>query len=462
MKTAGQLGICLLWAGATLLSCGPFEPDSPRPTSVVPEELLLEFDSSTDIQGEVARNNGPCLEVTPTKVHFGGVLLGDTATVPILLESCSDEPLELQAIHLFKTELGFAMDLSTLDSPPTKSAPLVLKSRGDLVEILVDYSPKQVGRTDLVGKLDLDQGLLALESNGTQKPLKLELEGFGVDPANPCPLAAITCKEGHEIGGPTTLHLSGEDSTAFQGEISDYKWSVVHPGLTSRVFSPSANSSSPTFPAMASGTYEFTLWVMDSQGVKSCQPATYVVEATKDAGLHIELTWDTPEDPDETDTGPEKGSDLDLHFLHPWAAGPDLDGDGKHDGWFDIPFDCFWFNAHPNWGSYDPAVMDDPGLIHEDTDGAGPEVISLFGAEDVTYKVGVHYWNDHGYGAAFATVKVYIGDTVALEIADVMLVDSDMWEVCTISAATGVVEVITEDAGQYKITPSYHNPYFYQ
>ena len=40
-------------------------------------------------------------------------------------------------------------------------------------------------------------------------------------------------------------------------------------------------------------------------------------------------------------------------------------------------FDCFWFNAHPNWGSFDPSVDDDPGLDRDDTDGAGPENLFL-------------------------------------------------------------------------------------
>ena len=177
--------------------------------------------------------------------------------------------------------------------------------------------------------------------------------------------------------------------------------------------------------------------------------------------LHVELLWHTPEDPDETDTGPETGADLDLHFLHSWAAGPDLDGNGKPDGWFDMPFDTFWFNATPNWGSFAPGGDDDPRLDRDDTDGAGPENLNLDTPENVVYRVGVHYWNDHGYGSAFATVRVYVYGSLVFEVTDVLLVDRDMWDVCGIEWPSGKVTLVT-DAGGYKITPDYANPLFYE
>ncbi len=182
-----------------------------------------------------------------------------------------------------------------------------------------------------------------------------------------------------------------------------------------------------------------------------------------DEAIHIELLWHTPGDPDETDEGSGVGSDLDLHFSHPWAGGPDLDGDGEPDGWFDQPFDCFWFNAHPNWGSFDPSIDDDPDLDLSDTDGAGPEIIGLNIPEDVVYKIGVHYWNDHGYGASNATVRVYIYGSLVFEVVDVQLFDLDMWEVCTVEWPSGLVNpVLSSGDGGYKITPSYQNPYFFQ
>ena len=76
------------------------------------------------------------------------------------------------------------------------------------------------------------------------------------------------------------------------------------------------------------------------------------------------------------------------------------------------------------------------------------------------YKVGVHYWNDHGYGASYATVRVYIYSQLVFEVPDVKLVDTDMWEVCTIEWPSGKVQVVME-FDQYKITPNYQNPFFF-
>ncbi len=287
------------------------------------------------------------------------------------------------------------------------------------------------------------------------------INGACFEGSEDCPSAVIKCPEGEEVIPQTILHLFGDDSYAANGTIQKWEWAVQQPNSSQSVFVPSHTFPNPIFETNVAGIYTFYLTVYDQTDTPSCFPAVHEVVVIPDEVLHIELSWHTPDDLDETDTGPEAGSDLDLHFTHPWAAGPDLDGDGVADGWFDIPFDCFWFNAHPNWGSYDPGINDDPGLDRDDTDGAGPENINLDIPEDATYRVGIHYWNDHGYGAAFATVRIYIYGQLVFESPETFLVDSDMWEVCTIEWPSGKVEVVTSD-GDLKITPEYHNPYFFQ
>ena len=177
-----------------------------------------------------------------------------------------------------------------------------------------------------------------------------------------------------------------------------------------------------------------------------------------DEAIHVELLWDTPNDSDQTNEGPQAGADLDLHFVHQYAGGPDLDGNGVADGWFDDPFDCFWHNPKPKWGSFDPAVNDDPGLDRDDTDGAGPENMNLDIPENnVTYRVGVHYWEDHGFGASYATVRIYLYGDLVYEMEDVKLLNRDMWEVATIDWPSGNVKGIEEG---FKIIPNYNNPFF--
>ncbi|MBM4370992.1 MAG: hypothetical protein FJ098_05020 [Deltaproteobacteria bacterium] len=242
--------------------------------------------------------------------------------------------------------------------------------------------------------------------------------------------------------------------------ITQWNWSVAGPMGSQARFEPSDEVSDPTFRVDLAGKYTFHLTVFDEQNVPSCTLATWEVIVVPDDAIWIELFWKTPGDPDETDTGPAVGADLDLHLVHPLAGGPDLDADGQPDGWFDPPFDCFWFNANPEWGSSE-WDGDDPILVVNDTDGAGPEAISLDSPEDVVYKVGVHYWDDHGHGASYATVRVYVFSQLVFEIPDVKLVDSDLWEVCHIEWPSGKVQVVTDGLGQYKITPDYQNPFIF-
>ncbi len=398
----------------------------------------------------------PCIAVNPSKVNFGGKKYGEQAVVPLEISACGDAPLEIHDIYVKEgSSPDFDIDVTTLEKTPSAEDPVIVPI-GASVTVNVIFIPDAPNPTTEDGSLILDTGMLVILNNSFEKEKEVEMSGAGVEIE--CPTAIIKCAEGDEVIPQTVLHMFGDESYASNGTIQKWEWDVDQPAGSQSVFVPSYTFPNPTFETNVAGVYTFYLTVYDQTNTPSCFPAEYEVVVIPDEAIHIELLWHTPEDIDETDTGPEAGSDLDLHFLHPWAAGPDLDGDGAAD----IPFDCFWFNAHPNWGSYDPAINDDPGLDRDDTDGAGPENINLDIPENVLYRVGVHYWNDHGYGASYATVRVYIYAQLVFEVADVMLVDSDMWEVCSVEWPSGKVQVITDDAGQYKITPEYHNPYFFQ
>jgi len=439
-----------------------FEPLDDKPATAKLFIYSNDVDKADGVEVKITGNEDvPCIAVNPQKVNFGGKKYGDMAVVPLEISACGEAPLELYDIHIKEgSSPDFDVKIDTfLDHTPAHDDPVIVPIGGSVM-IEVIFIPDAPNPMTEDGSLILDEGILVIVNNSFAKDKEVELSGAGVEIE--CPTAIIKCAEGDEVIPQTVLHLFGDESSASNGTIQKWEWSVEQPAGSQSVFVPSYTFPNPTFETNVAGVYTFYLTVYDQTNTPSCFPATYEVVVIPDEAIHIELLWHTPEDPDETDTGPEAGSDLDLHFLHPWAAGPDLDGDGAPDGWFDIPFDCFWFNAHPNWGSYDPAINDDPGLDRDDTDGAGPENINLDIPENVIYRVGIHYWNDHGYGASYATVRVYIYAQLVFEVADVMLVDSDMWEVCTVEWPSGKVQVITTDDGGYKITPAYHNPYFFQ
>jgi len=282
-----------------------------------------------------------------------------------------------------------------------------------------------------------------------------------IEPGDP-PTPVVGVVEGQEVIPQTVLHLSADWSIPSSGKITAWQWTADQPEGSVSLFIPSATFPNPSFEVNVAGLYTFYLDVWDQFGQQSAQPAIMQIQVIPDQTIHVELLWHTPDDPDETDEGPEAGADLDLHFVHPQAGGPDRDGDGEPDGWFDQPFDCFWFNAHPEWGSFNPEVDDNPGLDRDDTDGAGPENINLNIPEAVTYRVGVHHWNDHGYGPSYATVRVYIDGVLVWESELTKLMDSDMWEVIHIiwtGDPADPWQLSTDDA---KITPDYQNPFFFQ
>ncbi len=238
----------------------------------------------------------------------------------------------------------------------------------------------------------------------------------------PCPAIRVT--EGDTVAPRTKLHLIGSDPAVTAAE---YQWRVdAPPGNTSRLL-PSASVADPTYEANVVGPYAFHLTATDADG-NSCT-SHQLVRVIGDTAIYVELLWHTPGDLDESDEGSQLGSDLDLHFAHPFASGPDLDHDGEPDPWFHDLFDCFWSNDHPNWGSIDPAANDNPALGREDGDGAGPEAISLAVPENVCYRIGVHAFTDHGFGESFATLRIFLSGTLAFEAADVRLDKRDLWTV---------------------------------
>ncbi|MCB9728442.1 MAG: choice-of-anchor D domain-containing protein [Deltaproteobacteria bacterium] len=421
----------------------------------------------------VGNQSGPCILLSPKKVNFGGKLVGTTHPIEVEVKSCGEgtnAELVISEITLDPTSSGdFSLDLSGMplgtagEVPPGTGslgqgdAPVVLPINATAT-FKVSYLPDEVNPPGPEGKPIPDLGMIHIKSNTFVPELDVEVTGFGV--AVECPTAVIIVQEGEEVIPQTKLHLLGSQSYAASGAIKRYEWTAQQPVGSQSVLLPSFLAPDPTFEANVAGEYVFTLTVYDQNDEASCEVAEVHVFVVPDEAIHVELVWDTPGDPNQSDEGPEAGADLDLHFAHPFASNGDIDGDGVNEPWFDVPHDCYWFNADPNWGSLSPTVDDNPGLDRDDTDGAGPENLNLnLPEEGLTYRVGVHYWSDHDFGPSKATVRIYIYSSLRFEVNDVELVNDAMWEVATVAWPSGDVTLITQPGGEYRIIPNYPTPF---
>lgn len=442
-----------------------FSPENGDPATA--SMKLISNASNTETGGEevILKGNtsGPCIAVNPSVVNFGPNLVSQLSVLPIQIQSCGTAELVITSISLAEdSSVSYSLDTTTLPgfedgSLPSVEHPLVIPIN-QKAELQVRFTPLNESPKDENNQAIPELATVLINNNTFEDTKEVEVKGIGV--SGNCPVAVIVVQEGEQVIPQTLLHLFGDQSFSPAGTINKWEWSVNQPTGSQSLFLPSANFPNPTFEANVAGAYLFKLTVWDENDTPSCVPDEAELVVIPDEAIHVELLWNTPNDPDQTDEGPEAGADLDLHFVHPYAGGPDLDGNGEPDGWFDQPFDCFWFNPTPQWASFDPAIDDNPSLDRDDTDGAGPENLNLNIPEnDKQYLVGVHYWADHKFGPSYATVRVYIYADLVFELTDVKLVNYDMWEVCTVDWPSGNVDQV-EDG--FKITPNYVNPFFYQ
>jgi hypothetical protein len=147
---------------------------------------------------------------------------------------------------------------------------------------------------------------------------------------------------------------------------------------------------------------------------------------TPNVGLRVELTWDTTGDPDQGDA---VGTDLDVHLRHP-------DGGEAWGG----AFDCSPANPMPDWGTAGSA--NDPVVIFEDDDGAGPEAIEITDPESVEYDIGVHYVDDLGFGLSYATLAVFVDGVPVYQYDDKQLTNGEFWHLGAVQWPGGSVTVV--------------------
>jgi hypothetical protein len=298
--------------------------------------------------------------------------------------------------------------------------------------------------------------LIALSNDEFEPEQSVQLIGRGN--TGPCPQPVITASnpeqgtfvadpQGQYLGLPLDyVRLTSESSRPGDSPIIEYQWSLVSkPTDSGTQLTNLLDGDGQELWLDLAGDYVVELNVIDAEGVEACAPARMRLTATANEDIHIQLVWTTPADPNEIDAN---GSDVDLHLLHPLGE------------WNERPYDCFWRNLNPDWAtprSLEPGTGrvgedDDPSLDIDDVDGWGPENINLDNPEnDSTYKVGVHYFSDHGYSVSYATVRIYIGGILFQEFRRQRMIDQEFWHVADIDWPGGQVRPVGQ---KYPTFPS--------
>ena len=364
----------------------------------------------------------PCISVTHEDGYdFNQRIIGETAPENFTIQNCSD-PVNGAALEVYSLEwLEEDITISLATRPGALPGENLVLNPGETSSFVVEYTPTE----EIV-----NQAVLRITSNDAVKnPLDIDIRGIGS--SNGCPTAVAVCRVVGSGGGYDSevsalplqeLECDATQSIDADGAIDIYEWTVIERPVGSVApFTPAPNVADPNFFVDLAGRYVFRLNVIDDGGAVSCEPADVTVVAVPDETIHVQLTWHTPNDPDETDFS---GTDLDLHFLHPLGS----IGHSR--------YDVHWLNKTPNWGG----GLANPSLDIDDTNGAGPENINLDGPEaDSNYRVGVHYWSDSGLGASDATIRIYIYGLLQFELTRTLASTDDYWDVAAIIWDSGDV-----------------------
>lgn len=407
-----------------------------KPDDNLPETGELVFQTNDPDNSEYVINlsgnsDAPCLQVSlADEINFGQSSLGQTAQKTVTMQNCSrSSNLEVSEIAITDDGGGvFALQDGSL--PGDLPADMAVIPPGERANFVVTFEP--AAEESYEGELIIKSNDEAAPSSGLPIPIR----GEGTD--NACPRADAKAwiqgtnreQENIQTIPLNTIQFDGSASTDQDGSIDRYEWTVLSrpQGSTQRLL-PNNGVAQPRLFLDLAGTYEVELKVYDDQGAASCgDPAVITIVAVPEDDVHVQLVWDTPSDPDQTDAF---GTDLDLHYLHP---------NGR---WDDPPWDIFWRNPTADWGTTGNSA-DDPRLDIDDTDGAGPENVNHSGLENLDYRTGVYYYSDNTLGASYATMRIYVRGVLEMEVENkYMPRTGSFWDVGLVSWPSGNVTPVS-------------------
>lgn len=363
----------------------------------------------------------PLLERDPCPLDFRESAIDVTREEAITMTNVGDLPLDIFDIRIDRNRSAASFGIGSIPSLPLNLAPDASSA------FSVTYRPEQ---------LIAEAGVVLIEHTdtaGDRVTSECRLAGVGVQ--NDCPVASPTAwiledsqnRRGTLIDWALplqTLVLDGTASFDPAGDaIVEYIWEIVQ-APDAAINGIRSFSGDPSNPALAeyflplAGQYRICLSVVDSTGLE-CEASCIQVVAIPEEAIAIELTWNNPSDPDQTD---QEGADVDLHFVKMPAA------------WFDPIYDTYYGNDSPEWNP------EHPSLDIDDTDGVGPETIQMDDPADCQwYAVGVHYFRE-AFGTAWPTVRIYVNGRLVDEIVNQPLFETDyFWDVARVHWPSGTI-----------------------
>ena len=409
-----------------------FEPDSDAPSkasvfitsndpNLAQAEIKLEGNAGTPcikLGGVVAEEDAS--SPLTHRMDFGLSALGRETAKTITIENCSrTEPLNISRIEITDNGGGDTGYYALIED----SIPEGLGTEEGIVIDPLQSLPFKVGYSP--DEEIVNTGELVIENNDVvNSQLTVGLSGKGTN--NACPLAVAdaavvgSTRYATEVSTIPLKNIQFRSSSSdSDGSVQRHEWNIVSapPDSGSRL-TPSNRVPDPNLFIDVAGEYIVELVVYDSLGLQSCEESRVTIIAEPDEAIHVQLSWDTPGDPDQLDSF---GTDLDLHYMRPGGT------------WNDRNYDIFWQNVTADWGSTNDPT-DDPSLDIDDTDGKGPENINHDNPRSgASYSVGVYYYDDNGFGVSYATVRIYIEGSLKFERRDkYMQKERTFWDVATI------------------------------
>ncbi|TVQ96529.1 MAG: choice-of-anchor D domain-containing protein [Deltaproteobacteria bacterium] len=339
-------------------------------------------------------------------LDFGEVLIGSTVSREITVRNC-EQPGQGEAFRLTEVRVDGGEGVFARG---TMVLPLQL-GPGQQTTFTVSFTPQSEQTVE---------AWLRLSTNAPDRPL-LEVEVFG-DGMEPATGDSVQVRCGAWVGGVVATRTSAPEIAPWQGVncVADAEmgglpfpfplpgdatvWTVTNPG-TGEIRTTTAEEVD--FYLYHPGLWEVCAEVMTLVGeLEGCT----TVDASDDADLVIQLTWDHAEfdtwtDPVDPGQSPSFG---------PGNCGGDLD--------LGVAVDQSRSLMRPGMGVYFGSRShtfpegSQGALLQDIRGGAGTEVVRFATMEEgERLIIGAHYWSDQGWGTYFggeleveATVSIYV------------------------------------------------------